>query len=180
MKSFLCLNSRAECSGSQVGERWEVAYGMGIHYPSKVNSRGHDTRRLRHETALHLISQITEITAFKEAVERKSEEWQVRGSPGLSPWSYNDLNRYNSINGPLLNTNTSERPEHWHIRSWAGCREQGRRERRGVETGTRYTHSPELTAGLQRGERAGCILFSLHPREKQWASLPQWSLHTQA
>lgn len=62
-----------------------MAYGIGIHYPSKVNSHGHDTLRFSHEMALHLISKITEITAFKEAVEKKSGEWQVRGSPGLSP-----------------------------------------------------------------------------------------------
>lgn len=53
----------------------EVAYGIGIHYPSKVNSRGHGTLRLRCEIALQLISKITETTAFKEAVERKPEEW---------------------------------------------------------------------------------------------------------
>lgn len=144
-----------------------MAYGIGIYYPSKVNSCGHDTLSFRHEIALHLISKITEITTFKEAVERKSGEWQVRGSPGLSLWSYNNLNRYNSIDGPLLNTSASERSEHGHLWRWAGWREQRGRERRGVETGARDTHSPELTAGLQRGGRSGCILFSLHPRESE-------------
>lgn len=61
-----------------------MAYGIRIHYPGRVNSHGHDTVSFRPKIALHLISQITEIAVFKEAVKGHQGMAGER-SPGLSP-----------------------------------------------------------------------------------------------
>lgn len=91
----------------------------------------------------------------------------MRSFPGLSFWSYNNLNSDNWTENSLLNTNTSERFVHWNIWKWVSGSKWGRRRGKGEGRRAETDTTDAFLWVLKEGRNQVAICISCSPEEQR-------------